>query len=112
MDARAHYSAYMVRRVDGLRIITINTDMCKFRCAQGAMNSNQKTVCRVWVRAYPRWRAMVAQRLDSANYFNYINMTSHDPSGMLRFVTDELQDAEDAGDRGVYHTFLRSPFFC
>ena len=23
-----------------------------------------------------------------ANWFNYINMTSHDPSGMLRFVTD------------------------
>lgn len=62
--ARAHYSAYMVRRADGLRIITINTDM--------------------WY---------------NANWFNYINMTSHDPSGMLRFVTDELQDAEDAGDR-------------
>ena len=41
-----------------------------------------------------------------ANWFNYINMTSHDPSGMLRFVTDELQDAEEAGDRGqggVFH---------
>lgn len=36
----------------------------------------------------------------SANYFNYINMTNPDTSGMLRFVTDELQDAEDAGDRG------------
>ena len=36
----------------------------------------------------------------SANYFNYINMTNPDNSGMLRFVTDELQDAEDAGDRG------------
>ena len=32
-EARAHYSAYMVRRVDGLRIITINTDMCA--CAAG-----------------------------------------------------------------------------
>ncbi|GJE85857.1 sphingomyelin phosphodiesterase [Phanerochaete sordida] len=63
-EARAHYSAYMVRRVDGLRIITINTDM--------------------WYKA---------------NWFNYINMTTHDPSGMLRFVTDELQAAEDAGDR-------------
>ena len=29
-------------------------------------------------------------------------MTTHDPSGMLRFVTDELQDAEDAGDRGMF----------
>jgi hypothetical protein len=36
----------------------------------------------------------------SGNYFNYINMTNPDTSGMLRFVTDELQDAEDAGDRG------------
>lgn len=36
----------------------------------------------------------------SANYFNYINMTNPDTSGMLRFLTDELQEAEDAGDRG------------
>ncbi len=27
-------------------------------------------------------------------------MTNPDVSGMLRFLTDELQDAEDAGDRG------------
>ncbi|KZT73118.1 Metallo-dependent phosphatase [Daedalea quercina L-15889] len=33
------------------------------------------------------------------NYFNYINLASSDNSGMLRFLTDELQDAEDAGDR-------------
>ena len=26
--ARAHYAAYMVRRFDGLRIITLNTDLC------------------------------------------------------------------------------------
>jgi sphingomyelin phosphodiesterase len=26
--AKAHYSAYMVRRQDGLRIITLNTDLC------------------------------------------------------------------------------------
>ncbi|KAA1467835.1 sphingomyelin phosphodiesterase [Dentipellis sp. KUC8613] len=62
--ARAHYAAYMVRRSDGLRIITLNTDL--------------------WYRA---------------NYFNYINVTQMDPSGMLRFLTDELQDAEDAGER-------------
>ncbi|KAI9062952.1 sphingomyelin phosphodiesterase [Trametes sanguinea] len=60
--ARSHYAAYMVRRQDGLRVITLNTDMC------------------------------------SANYFNYINMTNPDLSGMLRFLTDELQAAEDAGD--------------
>jgi len=62
--ARTHYAAYMVRRLDGLRIITLNTDF--------------------WYRA---------------NAYNYINMTDSDPSGMLRFITDELQDAEDAGDR-------------
>lgn len=33
--------------------------------------------------------------------FNYINMTNPDTSGMLRFLTDELQSAEDAGDRGM-----------
>ena len=35
-----------------------------------------------------------------ANYFNYINLSHPDTSGMLRFLTDELRDAEDAGDRG------------
>ncbi|KAI0003863.1 Metallo-dependent phosphatase [Russula compacta] len=34
-----------------------------------------------------------------ANFFNYINLTQPDNSGMLRFLTDELQDAEDNGDR-------------
>jgi len=34
-----------------------------------------------------------------ANWFNYFNLTSSDNSGMLRFLTDELQEAEDAGDR-------------
>jgi hypothetical protein len=37
----------------------------------------------------------------SANLFNYINLTHPDVSGMLRFLTDELQDAEDKGDRGM-----------
>ncbi|CCL98101.1 uncharacterized protein FIBRA_00095 [Fibroporia radiculosa] len=34
-----------------------------------------------------------------ANYYNYINLAGSDNSGMLRFLTDELQAAEDAGDR-------------
>ncbi|KIJ54050.1 hypothetical protein M422DRAFT_73723 [Sphaerobolus stellatus SS14] len=63
-QAKAHYGAYSVQRQDGLRIITLNTDL--------------------WYRA---------------NYFNYINLTTSDNSGMLRFLTDELQDAEDTGDR-------------
>ncbi|KAJ6611473.1 Metallo-dependent phosphatase-like protein [Mycena sp. CBHHK59/15] len=62
--ARAHYATFMVKRQDGLRIISLNTDM--------------------WYRS---------------NYFNYINLDTPDNSGMLRFLTDELQDAEDAGDR-------------
>ncbi|KAJ7361161.1 sphingomyelin phosphodiesterase [Mycena albidolilacea] len=62
--AKAHYSAYMVKRQDGLRVISLNTDM--------------------WYKA---------------NYFNYINLDAPDNSGMLRFLTDELQAAEDAGDR-------------
>ncbi|KAF7302948.1 SER THR protein phosphatase family protein [Mycena kentingensis (nom. inval.)] len=62
--ARAHYAAYMVKRHDGFRVISLNTDM--------------------WYRA---------------NYFNFINLDTPDNSGMLRFLTDELQDAEDAGDR-------------
>jgi len=37
----------------------------------------------------------------SANWFNYIHLSQLDVSGMLRFLTDELQDAEDKGDRGV-----------
>lgn len=31
-----------------------------------------------------------------------MNLSSSDNSGMLRFLTDELQDAEDAGERGMY----------
>ncbi|OSX58747.1 hypothetical protein POSPLADRAFT_1048946 [Postia placenta MAD-698-R-SB12] len=62
-QARTHYAAYAVQRQDGLRIITLNTDMCK------------------------------------QNFYNYINLASSDNSGMLRFLTDELQEAEDAGDR-------------
>ncbi|KAI0308376.1 Metallo-dependent phosphatase-like protein [Multifurca ochricompacta] len=63
-QARAHYAAYSVQRSDGLRVITLNTDL--------------------WYRA---------------NWFNYINLSGADNSGMLRFLTDELQDAEDKGDR-------------
>ncbi|KAH7102564.1 sphingomyelin phosphodiesterase [Auriculariales sp. MPI-PUGE-AT-0066] len=62
-SARAHYGGYSVQREDGLRIITLNTDM--------------------WL---------------TSNFFNYINMTA-DTSGMLRWLTDELQDAEDVGQR-------------
>jgi hypothetical protein len=42
----------------------------------------------------------------SSNLFNYINLTHPDVSGMLRFLTDELQDAEDKGERGISLTVL------
>jgi hypothetical protein len=35
-------------------------------------------------------------------------MTNPDTSGMLRFLTDELQEAEDAGERGAF--YLRAVF--
>ncbi|KAI0299797.1 Metallo-dependent phosphatase-like protein [Russula brevipes] len=60
-QARAHYAGYSVQRTDGLRVISLNSDI--------------------------------------ANLFNYINLSQIDNSGMLRFLTDELQDAEDEGDR-------------
>ncbi|KAG1890807.1 sphingomyelin phosphodiesterase [Suillus subluteus] len=62
--SRAHYAAYMVKRADDLRVISLDTNL--------------------WYRL---------------NYFNYINSSEPDVSGILRFLTDELQDAEDAGDR-------------
>ncbi|KAG9312426.1 Metallo-dependent phosphatase-like protein [Chiua virens] len=64
--SRAHYAAYIVKRSDGLRIISLNTNL--------------------WYRK---------------NYFTHINASHPDTSGMMRFLTDELQDAEDAGDRGT-----------
>ncbi|KAG9308177.1 sphingomyelin phosphodiesterase [Chiua virens] len=61
--ASTHYAAYSVQRPDGLRIISIDTDICE------------------------------------DNYFGYIDSEDPDPFGVLRFLTDELQAAEDAGDR-------------
>jgi sphingomyelin phosphodiesterase len=43
----------------------------------------------------------------SANWFSYINLSHPDTSGMLRFLTDELQDAEDKGDRGMSQCSLQ-----
>ncbi|KIK44535.1 hypothetical protein CY34DRAFT_11021 [Suillus luteus UH-Slu-Lm8-n1] len=63
-SSRTHYAAYMVKRADGLRVISLDTNL--------------------WI---------------TSNYFNYINSSEPDVSGILRFLTDELQDAEDAGDR-------------
>jgi hypothetical protein len=38
-------------------------------------------------------------------------MTNPDVSGMLRFLTDELQDAEDAGDRGTVNLSTSQALF-
>ncbi|KAF8553427.1 hypothetical protein OG21DRAFT_1523118 [Imleria badia] len=69
--ARTHYAAYTLKRPDGLRIISLDTDMY-----------------------------VVTATGYTSNYFSYINGSQPDPFGILRFLTDELQDAEDAGDRG------------
>ena len=53
----------------------------------------------VWVVSYQDIVTMLI--VHSANLFNYINLSHPDTSGMLRFLTDELQDAEDNGDRGM-----------
>ncbi|KAG0703315.1 sphingomyelin phosphodiesterase [Suillus ampliporus] len=62
--AATHYAAYAVKRTDGLKIISIDTNL--------------------WY---------------TNNYYSYINSTEPDPFGILRFLTDELQASEDAGER-------------
>jgi hypothetical protein len=42
--------------------------------------------------------ALIVHRFD---FWNYVEANQPDVSGMWRFVTDECQDAEDKGDRGV-----------
>ncbi|KAG9316863.1 sphingomyelin phosphodiesterase [Chiua virens] len=64
--ARTHYAGYTVKRPDGLRIISLDTNM--------------------WFE-------------NRNNYLGYINSTNPDQFGLLRWLTDELQEAEDAGDR-------------
>ncbi len=53
--------------------------------------------------------ALKNYRHSRANYFNYINLSHPDPSGMLRFLTDELQEAENMGDRGRHVIFCGAP---
>ncbi|KAG1879787.1 sphingomyelin phosphodiesterase [Suillus subluteus] len=62
--ASTHYAAYTVTRPDGLKIISLDTNL--------------------WY---------------TDNYYSYINSTEPDPYGILRFLTDELQASEDAGER-------------
>ncbi|OAX38504.1 sphingomyelin phosphodiesterase, partial [Rhizopogon vinicolor AM-OR11-026] len=62
--AATHYAAYAVKRTDGLKIISLDTN--------------------IWY---------------TSNYYSYINATEPDPFGVLRFLTDELQASEDAGER-------------
>lgn len=98
-QAKAHYAGYSVNRGDGLRIIVLNTDICMslhYLC-----EFYLPFIYRVYVRWFSNSRKPCLTMLISDNWFNYVNMTSIDPSGMLRFLTDELQDAEDAGDRGM-----------
>jgi hypothetical protein len=101
-EARTHYAAYSVQRADGLRVISLNTDLCKCHCVARVKPSSHNVYD-------PGYRYGVVLCLDvvimtifhSANWFNFMNLSLADNSGMLRFLTDELQDAEDNGDRGM-----------
>ncbi|KAF7370831.1 SER THR protein phosphatase family protein [Mycena sanguinolenta] len=80
--AKAHYAAFMVRRQDGLRIISLNTDLWyKYVVLRSVANNGFLT-----------YRAGPTTSTTSTS-------THRTTPGMLRFLTDELQDAEDAGDR-------------
>jgi sphingomyelin phosphodiesterase len=106
-QARAHYAAYSVQRTDGLRVITLNTNFCKRHCIPKLKLPD--TGCGSGYR-YGLSQDMVTMLIvHSANLFNYINLSHPDTSGMLRFLTDELQDAEDKGDRGMSLAVPSSP---
>ncbi|KKA21995.1 Ser/Thr protein phosphatase family protein [Rasamsonia emersonii CBS 393.64] len=72
--ARTHYGAYSIKNQYGLRIISFNTGRVRL------MNAKQD----FWY---------------SSNYLNFINTTNPDNSGIFSFMIEELQKAEDAGDR-------------
>ncbi|KAF9237929.1 hypothetical protein BU15DRAFT_75527 [Melanogaster broomeanus] len=81
--AHTHYAAYSIKCPDGLRIISIDADMWYtyvFMHYDPQSSFTDRPNCR-------------------SNYFSYINATQPDPFGILRFLTDELQDAEDSGTR-------------
>lgn len=48
--AEAHYSAYSVNRGDGLRIITLNTDLCMYFGSYSSIEEGLIFNCRVHVR--------------------------------------------------------------
>ena len=100
--ARSHYAGYMVKRLDGLRVISLNTNLCKSKLMDYLSILSYLLIARVSVCKAAGSQHKIDEFSESrANYFNYINMTNPDTSGMLRFLTDQLQDAEDAGDRGA-----------
>lgn len=65
-QGRAHYGAYNTVTIQGLKIISMNTDF---------------------------WYKNI--------FFNYVNTTNPYNSGMLQFLTDELQACEDCGQNTV-----------
>ena len=50
-QARAHYAAYSVQRADGLRVITLNTNLCKWHCLTRYMELTRYMWSRVSVCA-------------------------------------------------------------
>lgn len=74
--------------------------------AKDWINSTQQNQIRTHAGAYsisPR-KGLRVISLDTqlwyfGNFYNYIHSSNVDPSGMLRFLTDELLAAEEAGER-------------
>ena len=100
-QARAHYAAYSVQRTDRLRVITLNTDLCKCYYISTLKQPDTEYVTQGTGMVVSYQDVVTMLIVYSANWFNYINLSHPDTSGMLRFLTDELQDAEDQGDRGM-----------
>ena len=86
-SVNAHYGAYNVKWKGGLKIISLNTDYCM-----------RSALSLIHLRLLTRIGSVIGYK---PNYYNYIDWASSDPGGMLRFLTDELQAAEDAYERGV-----------
>jgi hypothetical protein len=83
--SKATYGGYSTIAPGGkLKIITINTDCKTLFVLPSRRNWIANVDGIVWY-------------VD--NWFNFVNSSNPDQSGTLRFLTDELQSAEDAGQR-------------
>ena len=79
-QARTHYGAYSILNHYGLRLITLNSDFWYAICLSDMLSI-------VDIARYTN------------NLFTYLNTTNPDQSGMLAWLIQELQLAEDKGER-------------